>query len=251
MKLNITKKIINSHLMEGSMLPDEQITIKVDQTLWTDLTGVMGAQIIESLQPDKLNADPSIFYMDHNTLTTSTETSDDHLYLRTVSQRYGAYFSKPGNGICHCLHVQRFAKPGQVLLEPTAIPPRCVGMLAIGSGGLTVAKGMLGDGFKMTTPKVLNIKLIGKLQPGVSAKDVALEVMRILTVKGGIGYILEYTGDGIETLSIPQRATIANMSIETGATSGIFPSDEVALTFLKAQGRGQDWVELLPDADAE
>ncbi|KUK73219.1 MAG: Aconitate hydratase/aconitase [Clostridiales bacterium 38_11] len=253
MKLNITKKIINSHLLEGSILPNEQITIKVNQTLWTDLTGVMGAQIMESLQPDKLSANPSIFYVDHNTLATSTETSDDHLYLRTVSQRYGAYFSKPGNGVCHFLHVQRFAKPGQVMLGADSHTPTsgALGMLAIGSGGLTVAKGMLGDGFKITTPKVLNIKLTGKLQPGVSAKDIALEIMRILSVKGGVGYILEYTGNGIETLSVPQRATITNMSIETGATAGIFPSDEVTRTFLKAQEREQDWIELLPDADAE
>lgn len=253
MGLSITKKILESHLLEGAMLPNKQITIKVDQTLWEDLTGVMGAQILESLQPEKLSADPSVFYVDHNTLATSTETADDHLYLRTVCQRYGAYYSKPGNGVCHLLHVQRFAKPGQIMLGADSHTPTsgALGMLAIGSGGLTVAKGMLGDGFKMTTPKVLNIKLMGELQPGVSAKDITLEALRILSVKGGIGYILEFTGDGIKTLSVPQRATIANMSIEMGATAGIFPSDEVARGFLKAQGREQDWIELLADADSE
>jgi len=253
MGMNITKKILSGHLLEGGLLPKEQITIKVDQTLWTDLTGVMGAQILESLKPEKLSANPSVFYVDHNTLVTATETSDDHIYIRTVSQRYGAYFSKPGNGVCHFLHVQRFAKPGQVMLGADSHTPTsgALGMLAIGSGGLTVAKGMLGDGFKLITPKVMKINLLGELQPGVSAKDITLELLRILSVKGGIGYILEFVGDGIKTLSVPQRATITNMCIEMGATTGIFPSDEVAREFLKAQGRAEDWVELLPDADAE
>ncbi len=249
---NITKKILAGHLLEGSMQPKEQITIKVDQTLWSDLTGVMGAQILESLKPEKLSANPSVFYVDHNTLVTATETSDDHAYIRSASQRYGAYFSKPGNGVCHFLHVQRFAKPGQVMLGADSHTPTsgALGMLAIGSGGLTVAKGMLGDGFKLVTPKVMKVNLIGELQPGVSAKDITLELLRILTVKGGVGYIFEFAGAGIRTLSVPQRATIANMCIEMGATTGIFPSDEVTRAFLKAQGREQDWVELLPDADA-
>jgi aconitate hydratase len=186
-------------------------------------------------------------------LATSTENADDHVYLKTAAQRFGVYFSKPGNGICHFLHPQRFGKPGKVLLGADSHTPTsgALGMLAIGSGGLTVAKSMVGEGFKLTTPKVFNLKLTGDLKPGVSAKDIALEALRILTVKGGIGYIVEYTGEGIPFLSVPQRATLANMSIEMGATTGIFPSDQVTHDFLRAQGREGDWVELLPDADAE
>jgi aconitate hydratase len=253
MGLSVTKKIIISHLLEGSMAENEQITIKVDQTLCHDLTGIMAALILESVQADKVSTETSVFYCDHNTIATSSENSDDHLYMKTAAQRFGVYFAKPGSGICHFLHPQRFAKPGKVMLGADSHTPTsgAVGMLSIGSGGLSVAKSMVGEGFKLTTPKILNIKLTGTLKPGISAKDIALEILRILSVKGGIGYILEYTGDGIKGLSIPQRATIANMSIETGATTGIFPSDEITHNFLKAQGREQDWVELLLDADAE
>lgn len=253
MGLSVTNKIISSHILEGQMLENEQITIKVDQTLWSDLTGIMGAQILESVQADKVSTNPSIIYCDHNTIAASTENADDHLYMRTAAQRFGVYYSKPGNGICHFLHCQRFGKPGQVMLGADSHTPTsgALGMIAIGSGGLSVAKSMLGEGFRLTTPKVLNIKLHGKLMPGVSAKDVTLEALRILSVKGGIGYIIEFTGDGIESLTVPQRATITNMSIEMGATTGVFPSDHVTYEFLKAQGREHDWVELLPDADAE
>jgi aconitate hydratase len=253
MGLSVTKKIITSHLLEGSMAENEQITIKVDQTLSHDLTGIMAALILESIQVDKVSTETSVFYCDHNTMATSSENSDDHLYMKTAAQRFGVYFAKPGSGICHFLHPQRFAKPGKVMLGADSHTPTsgAVGMLSIGSGGLSVAKSMVGEGFKLTTPKIMNVTLTGTLKPGVSAKDIALEILRILSVKGGIGYIVEYTGNGIKGLSIPQRATIANMSIETGATTGIFPSDEVTHNFLKAQGREQDWIELLPDADAE
>ena len=253
MGLNITNKIIKSHLMEGSLLQGEQITVKVDQTLCHDLTGIMGAQVLESVNADKVKTEASVFYCDHNTLVISTENADDHLYLKTAAERFGIYYSKPGNGICHFLHCQRFAKPGKVMLGADSHTPTsgAVGMLCIGSGGLTVAKSMLGEGFKMNTPKAINIKLAGKLNPGVSAKDIALEALRILTVKGGIGSIIEYTGDGVKTLSVPERGTLANMSIELGATTGIFPSDKVTLAFLKAEQREQDWIELLPDEDAE
>ena len=253
MGLSVTEKIISSHLLEGNMTANEQITIKVDQTLWSDLTGIMGAQILESVQADKVSTDPSIIYCDHNTIAASTENSDDHLYMRTSAQRFGLYYSKPGNGICHFLHCQRFGKPGQIMLGADSHTPTsgALGMIAIGSGGLSVAKSMLGEGFRLTTPKVLNIKLTGRLQPGVSAKDVTLEALRNLSVKGGIGYIIEFTGDGIKNISVPQRATIANMSIEMGATTGIFPSDEVTRNFLKAQGREEDWIEIIPDDDAE
>ena len=253
MGLSVTKKIILSHLLEGKMALNEQITIKIDQTLGHDLTGIMAGLLLESVQADKVSTETSVLYCDHNTLATSTENADDHVYIKTVAQRFGGYFSKPGNGICHTLHLQRFGKPGKVLLGADSHTPTAgaLGMLAIGSGGLSVAKSMVGEGFKLTTPKVLNIKLTKALKPGVSAKDIALEALRVLSVKGGTGYIAEYTGEGIKSLSIPQRATLTNMSIEMGATAGIFPSDQVTYDFLKAQCREGDWVELLPDADAE
>ena len=253
MGLSITNKIIRDHLAAGSMSPGEQIEISVDQTLGHDLTGIMAGLILESVNADKVSTETSVFYCDHNTLATSTENADDHLYLKTAAKRFGVYFSKPGNGICHFLHPQRFGKPGKVMLGADSHTPTsgALGMLAIGSGGLTVAKCMVGEGFKLTTPKVFNIKLTGSLKPGVAAKDIALEALRRLTVKGGVGCIVEYTGNGIQGLSIPQRATLANMSIEMGATTGIFPSDQVTHDYLKAQGREEDWVELLPDPDAE
>lgn len=250
---SVTKKILTTHLLEGSLAQSEQIAIKVDQTLWEDLTGIMGAQILESVLPEKVSTQPTVFYVDHNILATSTENADDHLYMKTAAERFGLYYSKPGNGICHTLHCQRFAKPGLVMLGADSHTPTsgALGMIAIGSGGLSVAKCMLGESFRLDTPKVLNINLTGRLQPGVSAKDVSLEALRILSVKGAIGYIIEFTGEGLRFLSVPQRATIANMSIEMGATTGIFPSDDVTRDFLKAQGREQAWLELLPDSDAE
>lgn len=253
MGLSITNKIIKSHLLEGSMVPGEQITVKVDQTLASDLTGIMGAQVLESVNADKVKTEASVFYMDHNTLVVSSENSDDHLYMKTAAERYGVYYSKPGNGICHFLHCQRFAKPGKIMLGADSHTPTsgAVGMLSIGSGGFTVAKCMVGEGFKMTTPKVLNIKLTGRLNPGVASKDISLEALRILSVKGGVGSIVEFTGEGVKTLSVTERATLANMSIELGATTGIFPSDEVTKKFLKAQEREEDWMVLLPDEDAE
>lgn len=253
MGLSITNKILKSHLLEGNMLPGEQITVKVDQTLGHDLTGIMAAQVLESVGADRVKTEASVFYCDHNTLVVSSENADDHLYLKTAAERYGIYFSKPGNGICHFLHCQRFAKPGKIMLGADSHTPTsgALGMLAIGSGGLTVAKSMLGEGFRMTAPRVINIKLIGKLNLGVAAKDIALEALRILTVKGGIGAIIEFTGEGVKTLSVPERATLANMSIEMGATTGVFPSDDVTKQFLKAQDRENDWVELSADEDSQ
>ncbi|WP_040906890.1 aconitate hydratase [Youngiibacter fragilis] len=252
MGLSITSKILKSHLIEGNLYPGEQVLVSVDQTLGHDLTGIMAAQVLESVQPEKLSTEVSVFYCDHNTLAVSSENADDHMYLKTAAERYGVYFSKPGNGICHFLHCQRFAKPGKIMLGADSHTPTsgALGMLSIGSGGLTVAKGMLGEGFRMTTPKVINIRLTGRLNPGVAAKDIALEALRILTVKGGIGAIIEYTGEGVKTLSVPERATLANMSIELGATTGIFPSDEVTYEYMKAQEREDSWIELLPDEDA-
>ena len=199
MGMNITRKMLQSHLIEGSMRQGQYVTLKVDQTLCHDLTGIMAAQILESVQADRVSTETSVFYCDHNTLAVSSETSDDHRYLKAVAQRLGIYFSKPGNGICHFLHCQRFAKPGKIMIgaDSHSTTSGALGMLAIGSGGLSVAKCMVGEGFKLKMPKVLNVTLTGALKPGVSSKDIALELLRRLTVKGGIGYILEFTGDGL------------------------------------------------------
>ena len=250
---NIVYKILRSHLLEGELKEGEQIKISVDQTLGHDLTAIMAGQVLAAVDADKVATEASVFYCDHNVLATTSENTDDHVFLKTSAARFGAYFSKPGNGICHFLHCQRFAKPGKVMLGADSHTPTsgALGMLAIGNGGLTVAKAALGEGFKFTAPKVLEVRLEGKLKPGVAAKDVALELLRILSVKGCIGYVVEYTGSGIATLSIPERQTIANMSIEMGATTGIFPADEVTKAILEAQDRGADYVPLMPDADAQ
>jgi aconitate hydratase len=247
--LNLAYKIIKEHLIEGNLEEDNQIMIKVDQTLGNDLTGIMAGQLLESVEADKIWTELSVIYSDHNTLAISPDNSNDHLYLKLISQKYGIYYSKPGNGICHTLHYQRFARPGKVLLGADSHTPTsgALAMLAIGSGGLTVAKSIVGEGYRMHKPKVLNVKLKGKLKAGVSAKDISLEVLRLLSVKGGVGYIIEYTGEGIKNLSVPERATITNMSTELGALTGIFPSDKVTRDFLKAQNREDEWVELLPD----
>lgn len=249
---NIVFKILKSHLMEGNLNPGEQITIKVDQTLGHDLTAIMAGQTWLAVGADKVATEASVFYCDHNTICVNSENADDHLFLKTAAQRFGAYFSKPGNGICHFLHCQRFAKPGKVMLGADSHTPTsgALGMLSIGSGGLTVAKAALGEGFKLDTPKVLGVKLNGKLKPGVSAKDIALKLLHILSVKGGIGYIVEYFGSGVGSLSVSERQTIANMSIELGATTGIFPSDCVTQAFLKAQNRAEDFIPLEADEGA-
>lgn len=249
---NVTEKILSAHLIDGRMVSGDEITIKIDQTLWSDLTGIMAGQILETMDIGRVVADPSVIYCDHNTLATAMENSNDHRYLKTIAQRYGLYFSKPGNGICHFLHCQRFARPGQTLLGADSHTPTsgALGMMAIGSGGLSVAKSMLGEGFRMKMPKVIEVQLTGHVNPGVSAKDVALELLRILTVKGGIGCILEFTGEGLHSLSVPQRATLSNMSIEMGATTGLFPSDSATRQFLKAQEREEHWLALEADPDA-
>ena len=243
---NIVYQILRSHLMEGDPVPGNPITIRVDQTLGHDLTAIMAGQTFLAVGADKVQTEASVFYCDHNTLCVSSENADDHLFLKTAAERFGAYFSKPGNGICHFLHCQRFAKPGKVLLGADSHTPTsgALGMLAIGSGGLTVAEAALGQGFRMNAPKVMGVRLTGQLHPGVSAKDIALELLRQVSVKGGIGYVVEYFGDGVATLSISERQTIANMSIELGATTGIFPSDEATRIFLEAQNRGNDYMPL-------
>ncbi len=252
MGYTLAQKIIQSHLISGAMTKGEQIEIKIDQTLAQDLTGILVAQFIGAVNPKALRTEKTVFYCDHNVIAATSEAADDHLFLRTTAERYGGCISKTGNGICHFLHCQRFAAPGRTLLGSDSHTPTsgAVGMLAIGSGGLTVAECTMGEGFKLTTPLMMQVELTGKLRPGVAAKDVALEIMRLLTVKGGRGYILEYTGDGVSTLSVSERATIANMSVETGAFTGIFPVDEQTRSFLRAQQREDDYIELAADADA-
>lgn len=250
---NIVYQILRSHLIEGELTAGTPITIRVDQTLGHDLTAIMAGQTFLAVGADKVQTEASVFYCDHNTLCVSAENADDHLFLKTAAERFGAYFSKPGNGICHFLHCQRFAKPGKVLLGADSHTPTsgALGMLAIGSGGLTVAEAALGQGFRMDAPKVMAVRLIGRLRPGVSAKDIALELLRRVSVKGGIGYVVEYCGEAVSSLSISERQTIANMSIEIGATTGIFPSDEVTHAFLKAQDREEAYVPLRAEVGAE
>lgn len=248
---NLVEKIIASHLISGEMKPGSPIVLKVDQTLGHDLTSIMAAQTILAVDVDQVKTNPSVFYCDHNTLCATSENTDDHLFLKSVAARYGLYFSKPGNGVCHFLHCERFAKPGEIVLGMDSHTPTsgALGMLAIGSGGLTVAQAALGEGFKTQMPKVYAVRLTGRLRPGVAAKDIALEMLRRLTVKGAVGCVFEFIGDGVDSLTISQRQTIANMTIEMGATTGVFPSDEETRAYLKAQDREGDYRSLRADAD--
>jgi aconitate hydratase len=250
--MNVAQKLISSHLVSGNMKPGEEIAISIDQTLTQDATGTMAYLEFEAMGIPKVKTKLSVSYIDHNTLQTGFENADDHRFLQTIAAKYGIYFSKPGNGICHQVHLERFAKPGQTLLGSDSHTPNAgaVGMLAIGAGGLNVALAMAGEPFYLVMPKVLRVELKSRCRPGVTAKDIILEVLRRLTVKGGVGKIIEYSGDGIKNLTVPERATITNMGAELGATSSIFPSDEQTKAFLRAQKRGVDWAELKPDADA-
>ena len=250
--MNVAQKLISSHLVSGVMKAGEEIAISIDQTLTQDATGTMAYLEFEAMGIPRVKTKLSVSYVDHNTLQTGFENADDHRFLQTIAAKYGIYFSKPGNGICHQVHLERFAKPGQTLLGSDSHTPNAgaVGMLAIGAGGLNVALAMAGEPFYMVMPKIVRIILKGKLRKGVTAKDIILEVLRRLTVKGGVGKIIEYSGDGIKNLTVPERATITNMGAELGATSSIFPSDEQTKAFFRAQKRGADWSELLPDADA-
>jgi aconitate hydratase len=253
MGLTVAQKIIKQHLVKGEMIPGKEIAIRIDQTLTQDSTGTMAYLQFEAMGIDRVKTKRSVAYIDHNTLQTGPENADDHLYIQTVAKKHGIYFSKPGNGICHQVHLERFAVPGQTLLGSDSHTPTAggIGMLAIGAGGLDVAVAMGGGEYYLIMPKIVKVNLKGKLQPWVSAKDIILELLRRLTVKGGVGKIFEYTGEGVKTLSIPERATITNMGAELGATTSIFPSDEVTYEFLKAQGREADFVEILPDPDAQ
>ncbi len=249
----VAYKILKSHLVEGKLEVGEEIAIRIDQTLTQDATGTMAYLELEAMGIDKVRTELSVSYIDHNMLQTDFKNPDDHKYLMSVAKRFGIYLSKPGNGICHQVHVERFAKPGKTLLGSDSHTPTSggVGMLAIGAGGLDVASAMAGEPFYLKMPKIVGVKLIGKMPPWVTAKDIILELLRRLSVKGGLGKIFEYFGEGIKQLSVPERATITNMGAELGATTSIFPSDEITREYLKAQGREEDWVELLPEPNAQ
>jgi len=248
----MTEKILSAHLREGTLETGQEIGIRIDQCLTQDSTGTMAWLEFEALGLDRVKADLAVSYSDHTSLGFKGESTDDHIFLQTIASHYGAKFSKNGNGVCHQIQYERFGVPGQTLIGSDSHTPTGggLGMLAIGAGGMDVAVAMGGGLFYLTVPKRMNVVLTEKLPPNVSAKDVALEVLRRISVKGGVGYFLEFTGPGVKTLSVPERATITNMGTETGATSSIFPSDEVTRDFLKMQGRGKDWVELKPDQGA-
>jgi aconitate hydratase len=252
MSKSLAVKIIEQHLLSGKPVAGEEIALKIDQTLTQDTTGTMTYLQFQALGFPRVKTKRSVAYIDHNTLQVGFENADDHRYIQTVAAKHGIYFSRPGNGICHQVHLERFGKPGETLLGSDSHTPTCggLGMLAIGAGGLDVAVAMGGGAYYLTMPKIVNIELLGKLPPWVTAKDIILEVLRRLTVKGGVGKIFEYTGEGITSLSVPERATIANMGAELGATTSIFPSDRMTYEFLKAQNRAEDWRELLPDQGA-
>ncbi|MFV9566904.1 aconitate hydratase [Thermoanaerobacter mathranii] len=251
--MNLTQKILSSHLVEGEMVKGREIAIKIDQTLTQDSTGTMAYLQLEALGIDRVKTELSVAYIDHNTLQQGPENADDHRYIQTVAAKYGIYFSRPGNGICHQVHLERFGRPGKTLLGSDSHTPTAggLGMLAIGAGGLDVALAMAGEPYRIIMPSIVNVRLTGKLRPWVSAKDVILELLRRLTVKGGVGKIFEYSGDGVKTFSVPERATITNMGAELGATTSIFPSDERTYEFLKAQGREDAFVPLAADEDAQ
>ncbi len=252
MGYTIAQKIIKEHLLSGEMTVGSDIGLKIDQTLTQDATGTMAYLEFEAIGVPRVKTEKSVAYIDHNTLQTGFENADDHRFIQTVCRKHGIYFSRPGNGICHQVHLERFGIPGKTLIGSDSHTPTGggIGMLAIGAGGLDVAVAMGGGAYYITMPKMVRINLSGKLQPWVSAKDVILEVLRIMSVKGGVGKIVEYGGEGVKTLTVPERATITNMGAELGATTSVFPSDDVTKAFLKAQGRENDWVELSADADA-
>lgn len=253
MGLTLAQKLIKSHLVEGEMIPGQEIGLKIDQTLTQDATGTMAYLEFEAMGVDRVKTERSVAYIDHNTLQTGFENADDHRYIQTVTKKHGIYFSRPGNGICHQVHLERFGIPGKTLIGSDSHTPTGggIGMLAMGAGGMDVAVAMGGGTYYIPMPTMTRINLTGYLKPWVSAKDVILEVLRRMTVKGGVGKIIEYGGEGVKTLSVPERATITNMGAELGATTSIFPSDEITLAFLKAQDRADDWTEVLPDPDAQ
>ncbi|MBQ0018491.1 MAG: aconitate hydratase [Clostridiales bacterium] len=249
----IAQKIIAAHLIDGEMMPGNEIGLKIDQTLTQDATGTMAYLEFESMGIPRVRTERSVAYIDHNTLQSGFENADDHRYIQSVAAKHGIWYSRPGNGICHQVHYERFGIPGKTLIGSDSHTPTGggIGMLAIGAGGMDVAVAMGGGAYYIPMPKMLKVELSGELSGGASAKDIILEVLRQLTVKGGVGYIIEYAGPGVKTLEVPQRCTITNMGAELGATTSVFPSDEKTRAFLTAQGRECDWVELSSDDDAE
>ncbi len=253
MGLTLTEKILSAHLVEGEMIKGTEIGIKIDQTLTQDATGTMAYLEFEAMGVPRVKTERSVAYIDHNTLQNGFMNMDDHRFIGSVAKKHGIYFSRPGNGICHQVHLERFGVPGKTLIGSDSHTPTGggIGMIAIGAGGMDVAVAMGGGTYYITCPKVVKVELTGKLQPWVAAKDVILEVLKRLSVKGGVGKVIEYCGEGVKTLSVPERATITNMGAELGATTSIFPSDEITLEFLKAQGRADVFTPLCADADAE
>ena len=252
MGYTIAQKIIKSHLVSGEMIPGTEIGLRIDQTLTQDATGTMAYLQLEAMGIERVKTELSVAYIDHNTLQAGFENADDHRYIQTVTKKHGVRFSRPGNGICHQVHLERFAVPGKTLIGSDSHTPTAggIGMLGMGAGGLDVAVAMGGGTYYITMPRIIHINLIGKLSDYVGAKDIILEVLRLLGVKGGVGAIVEYGGEGVSSLSVPQRATVTNMGAELGATTSIFPADEITRAFLAAEEREADFTALSPDADA-
>ena len=252
MGLTLTEKILKAHLVDGEFVKGQEIGIRIDQTLTQDATGTMAYLEYEAMGVPRVKTERSVAYIDHNTLQSGFENADDHRFIGSVAKKHGIYFSRPGNGICHQVHLERFGIPGKTLIGSDSHTPTGggIGMIAIGAGGLDVAVAMGGCAYYITYPQIVKVNLTGKLSPWVSAKDVILQVLRIMSVKGGVGKVIEYCGEGVKTLSVPERATITNMGAELGATTSIFPSDEITLSFLKAQDRADVWQELKADDDA-
>ena len=252
MGYTIAQKIIAAHRLSGDMIPGQEVALRIDQTLTQDATGTLAYLEFEAMGIPRVKTELSVAYIDHNTLQSGFENADDHEFIRSAAKKYGLYFSRPGNGICHQVHLERFGAPGKTLIGSDSHTPTCggIGMLAFGAGGLDVAVAMGGGAYHIIMPKMTRINLHGKLSPWVSAKDIILEVLRIMSVKGGVGKIVEYGGEGVATLSVPERATITNMGAELGATTSVFPSDNVTYEFLRAQGRENVWVPVAADPDA-
>ena len=250
---SVTQKILEAHIVKGAFEPGKEIAIKIDQTLTQDATGTMAYLQFEAMGIPKVRTELSVSYIDHNTIQVGYENADDHRYLQSIAAKYGIYLSRVGNGICHQVHLERFGKPGKTLLGSDSHTPTAggLGMIAIGAGGLDIAVALAGEPFYLTCPRVVKINLKGKLQPWVSAKDVVLKVLEIFSTKGNVGTVFEYGGEGVKTLSVPERATITNMGAECGVTTSVFPSDETTKQFLKAQDREEDWTEIKADRDAE
>ena len=252
MGFTLAQKIIKAHMLGGDMTVGSEVALKIDQTLTQDATGTMAYLEFEAMGIDRVRTERSVAYIDHNTLQSGFENADDHCFIQSIAKKHGIYFSRPGNGICHQVHLERFGIPGKTLIGSDSHTPTGggIGMLAFGAGGLDVAVAMGGGAYYITMPKMIKVNLTGRLRPFVTAKDVSLEILRILSVKGGVGSIIEWGGEGIQTLSVPERATITNMGTELGATTSIFPSDEITRAFLKAEGREEDYIPLASDEDA-